>query len=624
MTKELFSFNGLDGTTGSYLLPPVAAEIVSEEARRCWQPDAAHLDELRSWHVPQTDAGLGPREGFDPCDLSQAGWAVVFARDTDPAVRAALRELLDHRRCQATGVEKNKYREFWGEDGLQPGESKAQFLARHGVAMGPADSNRIPYYLLLVGGADEIPFSVQYQLDVEYAVGRVAFDTVEEYRRYATSVVKAETRGVQRERSIAFFAPQNQDDRATAFSRGELVEPLLRQLATDHGDMTVRAAIADDATKESLVEMLGGGETASVLFTAGHGLGWPSGHPDQLRRQGALVCQEWAGPSAREPMSAEQYVSADDITDDAAVHGLVAFLFATFSAGTPEFDAFAQRSRAKERGRLAAAPMISTLPRRLLGHPGGGALAVAGHVDRAWSYSSAWPGAAILTDVYRSCLERLLRGHPIGSAFEYVNQRYVELSSDLSTAFEDVKYYGRRPDHVALANMWTVANDVRGFVVLGDPAVRLPVPIPAGPVRGNSAYKTNIDVQRVASQEQTEHKESNGPADAVQRLVAVVEKLAKMLEHTVDGLAEFEVVTCSSADLPAERYDPATARIRIVTRSTLHGGVRTVFSERGDAFDAATWVHHLELLKQAQAARQELLRTLGSVLRELLEALQRK
>lgn len=600
MAEELFYFNGIDGTTGSYLVAPLPPEAISDRARGS-QLDTAHLDELQWWHEQASEAVFGPGEGLDPCDLAQVGWAVVFAQNADPAVRTALRELLDHRRRQATAVHECHYREFWGEDGLRPGESKAHFLARHGAGPGPVDPAHVPYYLLLVGDARAIPFSVQYQLDVQYAVGRLCFDTPEEYQSYAASVVAAETRGVPRDTSIAFFAPQNRGDRATALSRSELVQPLAERLTTDHGDWKVRTVVADDATKKNLVEMLGGPATPSVLFTAGHGLGWPSGHPAQAVSQGALVCQEWAGPESHDAMSADQYVAVDDISDDASLQGLITFHFACFGAGTPEFDDFAHRTGADTRGRLAAQPMIAALPKRLLGHPRGGALAVAGHIDRAWSYSFRWPGAARQTEVYRSCLERLIRGHPIGSAFDYVNQRYAELSSDLSTAIEDVKY-GRRPDHVALATMWTANNDARGFVVLGDPAVRLPGP---APLVSPAAMTTPASVRE--------------PDPVAASLVVATERLAAMIERAADGLAEIEVVTSTSTDLQAERFDETTARIRVVSRSKLSGDVRTVLPEQGAAVDDETWARHLEMLRQAQAARLELLRTLG----DLIDALER-
>jgi len=258
-----------------------------------------------------------------------------------------------------------------------------------------------------------------------------------------------------------------------------------------------------------------------------------------------------------------------------------------------------------------------------VGHEGGGALAVAGHVDRAWSYSFTWPGAPQQTEVYRSCLERLICGHPIGSAFDYVNQRYAELSSDLSMTLEDVNK-GLKPNHVELSTLWAANNDARGFIVLGDPAVRLPNAVSATvePARTASAPRAPVEVLEVQRVEQADPEGPVGPAEARRRLVAAAEKLAENLEHAADGLAEFEVATCS-ADLPAGRYDPATARIRILSRSTLAGDVRTVLPERDDADDADVWSRHLEMLSQAQAARRELLRTLGSVLGELLEVLER-
>jgi len=274
----------------------------------------------------------------------------------------------------------------------------------------------VPYYLLLVGDGRDIPFSLQYQLDVQYAVGRLSLDTPDEYRSYAAGVVAAETTGVRRARQLGFFGPQNPGDRATELSRRELVEPLMQRLTVDHSDWDVRTAVGDDATKPCLLDLLAGDDAPMLLFTAGHGVGWPSGHPEQPRRQGALVCQEWPGPTSEAGFSDDAYVWAGDVPDDATVHGLIAFHFACFGAGTPEWDDLPAREGDPNPARLAPHPMVSALPRRLLGHPRGGALAVAGHVNRALGYSFSWPGAGRQTEVYRSCLERLLRGHPIGSA----------------------------------------------------------------------------------------------------------------------------------------------------------------------------------------------------------------
>lgn len=467
-------FNGVDGATGGYLFPPSAIPSLVAGIRgdRMAGDD---LGELRSRSSAQ-EVDFGTAFGSDPEDLAQAGWALIAADDTPGEVLEALTPLRTLRRQQAGDL----YREFCRGEGLHPAERKQDFLARNGVGPGPAVPTKLPYYLLLVGDPERIPFRFQYQLDVQYAVGRVSFDTAEEYHSYAETVVRSETAAAARPPVIHLFGPQNPADRASKLSRRLLVEPLagdLTELAGTAGatGWMVRSDVGEQARKERLLELLTGADAPDVLFTAGHGVGFAAADPRQREVQGALVCQDWAGPLlSNGQMGEDAYFAASDVDSSTPVRPAVVFSFACFGGGTPADSDFAHLGAAATA--MAPRPFVARLPQRLLGHPRGGALAFLGHVERAWGCSFTWPGAGAQREVFQSTLLATLSGWRVGHAMEFFNERYAELSSELTEAWKAGPSDGTADPDASLASAWTANNDARSYVVVGDPAVRLPAP----------------------------------------------------------------------------------------------------------------------------------------------------
>lgn len=454
-------FNGIDGATGDYLL---AGMSVEEAAAKLGMPERA----LRA-----------ARFGVNYRDLSQTGWGVVFAQGCDPAVREALRPLLELRQAAAGDL----FRTLEGADGVAPGESADAFLVRCKVGPGPVDPGRLPYYLLLVGGPEEIPFSFQHLIDQPYAVGRLCFDRPEGYARYAESVVAAERGETRRERRVVFWAPNH--DPATELSRRELVgrlAPHLAQAAAEGNGAAaweVESFTGERATKDRLAGLLGMDGAPSLLFTASHGMGFPADHPRQASCQGALLCQDWPGPGAgRRPVSEREYLAAKDVGDAAQVAGLISFHFACYSAGTPCWDQFTHRT-GFARHRLALRPFVSRLSQRLAGHPRGGALAVIGHVERAWAYSFAWEDLTDQTVAFESALDALLAGFPVGAALESFSWKLGEVAVRLLDQLQrrETGEKGYSPE--AVLRLWTALHDAKSYAIFGDPAVRLAV-APAG------------------------------------------------------------------------------------------------------------------------------------------------
>lgn len=623
-------FNGIDGRTGAYLLPSVDVAQLARMALGYSLP-ATERDEVDLKLGAAIDYPL--KEGEDPDDLSQAGWAVVFpfvrkgseAVTHQAAIREALGPLLALRRAQAARRDDRRYRECVGPDAYRPGETKQQFLTRMGAGPGAVDPAKFPYYVLLVASPEEIPYRVQYQLDVQYAVGRVHFDTIDEYARYAANVVEAETRPRPINRTVALWGVENPDDRATRASARYLVAPLADYLEQDQADgWQVTRFIGEHATKARLAGLLGA-DAPSLLITASHGVGFSAGDPRQRSDQGALLCQDWAGPLFGS-LTSDHYFAGDDIAADADLRGLVGFHFACFGAGTPRYDDFSRKGDPPSLVDLAPHAFVARLPQRMLGRARG-ALACIGHVDRAWasSFLQADPrhSGAVTAQlaVFESALKRLMDGRRVGHAMDYFDLRYAELASDLASRIEDVTKYDVAVDDYELAQLWTYTNDARDYAVIGDPAVRISARATKPDDRARRG--TAVDIGSAADSAAGDDLEygwlRRGPDGKPGVLAQLAQSTIDALRRAVSDVLSLEVTTYAGdfdgAHAAATGDATGHARPKAYTCCKIDGDtILCLPVDEHGAVDVELWRIHEGAVAQARQQRADTLKLILSLL----------
>jgi V8-like Glu-specific endopeptidase len=471
--------NGINGTRGGYLVPPLSPEQALDLARIDEKGRGDHSIELKRRNERDTTGSYALGRDRDPRNLEEAGWGVIFPYHEDAglkkrqeAIREALKPLLGLRKAQASaGGNDHFYREYI----YPPGKTKQDFLAANGVGVGlPVYPEYMPYYLLIVADPEEVPFRFQYELDVEYAVGRIAFDTVEEYARYAQSVAETDRTKIVLPRRATFVAARNRNVRATELSSENLVPPLFDVLGKELHGWGFDRLTGHAATKDALAALFNAQAPPSLLFSASHGMGFERQDRRQSRHQGSLLCSDCPDVFHGQ-IDEKYYVSADDVGGEASLLGTIAFFFACFGAGTPQLNDFPHEEGLQSKNQIADRPFVAALPRKLLAHPRGGALAVIGHVERAWASSFLLEGSQPQVQAFRTALKLILSGYPIGAAMDVFNERYAALATALTGKLDKVSI-GQQLTPAELANtasLWTAHNDARSYVVLGDPAVRL-------------------------------------------------------------------------------------------------------------------------------------------------------
>lgn len=468
---SLITFNGVNGSTGQYMVPPMSdTELVNLITGREAE-EAESLPLLRSLDRKWSTVDFGVRIGSDPTKIADVGWGILFHEEESEAVQQALTPLLQHRASQVGDDEKVKVLTY------ASGQTAAQWLAEHDVSRGSIEPFKVPMYLLVVGDPARIPFQFTSDLDVEYAVGRLHFESAPEYAHYAQSVIDYETgASAPTQKEMAVFGTQHPFDDATNLSSKNLLSPLVQGMANypavaEKFGFRQQTRLAEGARKGALMNLLGApnaGSAPALLLTATHGVPFDWDDPKQPANQGALLCQDWP---ALGTIDRPHYFSAQDVPLDGHVHGMIAFLFGCFSMGTPTHDQYLHRP-GEAPPQIAARPFIAQLPKTLLAHPNGGALACIGHVERAWGASLETPAGNPQLLPFYNAMGKILLGQPVGCALMDFNERYAALSVSLADKLENRSFGTKIPDW-ELASDWLGRNDAGGYMLVGDPAVRL-------------------------------------------------------------------------------------------------------------------------------------------------------
>ena len=520
--SPLLIANGLDVTTGRPLLTLDAAALRELAARPAGIEHQEHALFAKGRH-DSAQPNLGMVFGKSYRNLAEAGWAVIVHEQEDSALLKQVWPLIAHRSAEQhlvlppisfrDGESCGAWLVRHGADPKQPWhptQAKVrlpvflyqtaalcrQWLANLGVSIEPVAPERgVPFYLLIVGRPAPanpsevafVPYSFQYDLDLFWGVGRVCFTQPDghhdlaAYAAYAEQVVQFEQRAnPPYGKHLVFAATRHRFDAATAASEDELVLPLAVGIP-DQGVAPAGAAYGfsqrllrdAETTRAALNSVLTGtdpGGRPAILFTATHGAGLRPEDPRLTAHQGALVCADWNGPGS---VRREPWLAAEDLPARLAVEGMVAVTFACYGLGCPASDQYA--TTPGQQRQIAPRDLVALLPQRLLA---AGALAVIGHVDRAWSYSfsNAALGVHAQSQAFEDVLNRLMNGERVGFATDQFNLRQATYANDLSLLVHNASFAQANPDFglAQIGALWSSYHDARSYAVLGDPAVHLP------------------------------------------------------------------------------------------------------------------------------------------------------
>ncbi|RKH55308.1 hypothetical protein D7V93_23265 [Corallococcus llansteffanensis] len=346
------------------------------------------------------------------------------------------------------------------------------------------DESDRPRYLLLLGDLDGLSLELQQVLSTNAFVGRLVFPSADGYEAYCSKVLKWESspyQGQVRPRALLYTSKDGTSATDLAYDvlMGPSFETLQARQPKDFPEAELQEIIDEKgASTQQWLSNVSQSEPR-VMLTLSHGLGpgWKT-REQQRRLQGAFVLPD------------KSLLTGEELVSRPFLPGGIWLFLACYGAGTPGRSSYApwlqqlrdvdrDAARVLEEGMPGegALPFVAALPQAVLSNPSG-PLAVIGHMDLAWVSTFSDQGR-LAHSRFLGILRALLQGRRVGNALHTLlrihSESLVELTALLNQD-ELARAMGRTSsvDLKVKARLWLLCQDLVNYVLLGDPAVRVP------------------------------------------------------------------------------------------------------------------------------------------------------
>ncbi|WNG36714.1 hypothetical protein F0U61_25875 [Archangium violaceum] len=440
----------------------------------------------------RVEVPLLDRPDADPNALPEQRWGVIAPEGSEgDSLLQAIAPLVEHRARQQ-GAEVRVYRVHPHMEAAQAVDWRERVYRSESV---PQEER--PRYLLVLGGLEQVSLELQHVLAQGAFVGRLHFATPEgtpdlaSHAAYVEKVLAHERSSGEAEAPEVLLYTATDGSRATVRGHQLLMEPcrkvvesrwLPRQLARK------LQVLPDEGSEPEALLHAAGTVRSGVLLSVSHGLGAPregwASAEQQRARQGALC------------LTPKLELTADKVRAPPFLSGGMWFCVACFGAATPRKSAFHAWLSMLARQQLfpgrpeavleslprpGEPPFLAALPQALLANPNG-PLAFLGHSDLAWNFGFANPNDLTESRASRilSALEVVAKGSRVGVALDALMRSFRDVNDSLMSAYQERQDAAEegRPDPTdpkRVGYLWMLRNDLRGYLLLGDPAVRLPL-----------------------------------------------------------------------------------------------------------------------------------------------------